>query len=109
MNQESNKIKLNKDKMLCRFQLIEFFVYICQALNPQKKLSDTFELFLQKNVFASLVSLESIEEFRKNKLWTLEINNLLSLNILYINQVLDMYSVTVKSMGGKKLLSFESL
>lgn len=70
---------------------------------------DIFEEFLQKNIFASLVTLDSIEEFRKSKLWTLEVNNLLNLNINKIGMVLDNYSVTVKSMGNKKLLSFESL
>ena len=72
-------------------------------------MADVFEEFLKKNVFASLVTLDSIEEFRKSKLWTLEVNNLLNLNINQIGMVLDNYSVIVKSMGNKKLLTFESL
>ncbi len=72
-------------------------------------MTDIFEEFLKKNVFASLVTFDSIEEFRKSKLWTLEVNNLFNLNINQIGMVLDNYSVTVKSMGNKKLLTFESL
>jgi hypothetical protein len=55
------------------------------------------------------VTLENIEEFRKTKLWTLEVNNLLNLNLNHIGMVLDNYSILVKSMGNKKLLTYESL
>lgn len=86
----------NEDKFLCRFEFLEVLVQIARGkyieTGAESNLSQALSTLFNRHILPMHPQLPNLNEWRISELWTIEMNNLLEVNLPSIRELYDFLS-----------------